>query len=66
MCIRDRIKQLLERILAIEASEDPELKADREDMKTLLIFKKAEALLNRIAEQIAAKPSPESTSSKQP
>ena len=57
----EKIKQLLEKILAIEASEDPELKADLEDMKTLLIFKSAKALHNRIAEQIAAKPSPELT-----
>ena len=62
----EKTKQLLEKILAIEASEDPELKADLEDMKTLLIFKSAKALHNKIAEQIAAKPSPESTSSKQP
>ena len=48
----EKTKQLLEKILAIEASEDSELKADLEGMKTLLIFKKAKALLNRMEEQI--------------
>ena len=71
----EKTKQLLEKILAIEASEDSELKADLEGMKTLLIFKKAKALLNRMEEQIQDmtflngvfdKPSPESTSGKQP
>lgn len=57
------IKPLLVQILAIETSKDPELQADLESMKTLLIFKNTKTLLEKITKQPALSQSPKSSSS---
>jgi len=59
----EKIKVILKKILAIETTEDTELLADIENLKTLLIFENAKTLLDRITKPPADSPSPEPSSS---